>query len=32
LLHSAARRFGMWFSRASNGTSHPVNQQRFGIS
>ncbi len=31
LLHSAARRFGMWFSRAGNGTSHPVHQQRFGI-
>jgi aconitate hydratase len=31
LLQSAARRFGMWFSRAGNGTSHPVHQQRFGI-
>jgi aconitate hydratase len=31
LLHSAARRFGMWFSRAGDGTSHPVHQQRFGI-
>jgi aconitate hydratase len=30
-LHSAARRFGMWFSRAGNGTSHLVHQQRFGI-
>jgi homoaconitase/3-isopropylmalate dehydratase large subunit len=30
LLQSAARRFGMWFSRAGNGTSHPVHQQRFG--
>jgi aconitate hydratase len=29
LLQSAARRFGMWFSRPGNGTSHP--QQRFGI-
>jgi aconitate hydratase len=31
LLQSAARRFGMWFSRPGNGTSHPVHQQRFGI-
>jgi aconitate hydratase len=31
LLLSAARRFGMWFSRAGNGTSHPVHQQRFGV-
>jgi len=31
LLESAARRFGMWFSRAGNGTSPPVHQQRFGI-
>src|SRR5246127_1598418 len=31
LLQSAARRFGMWFSRAGNGTSHPVHQQRFGV-
>lgn len=30
-LRSAARRFGMWFSRSGNGTSHPVHQQRFGI-
>jgi homoaconitase/3-isopropylmalate dehydratase large subunit len=27
LLQSAARRFGMWFSRPGNGTSHPVHQQ-----
>jgi aconitate hydratase len=31
LLQSAARRFGMWFSRPGNGTSHPVHQQRFGV-
>jgi aconitate hydratase len=31
LLQSAARRFGMWFSRLGNGTSHPVHQQRFGV-
>jgi len=31
LLQSAARRFGMWFSRTGNGTSHPVHQQRFGV-
>ena len=31
LLQSAARRYGMWFSRPGNGTSHPVHQQRFGI-
>ena len=31
LLDSAARRFGMWFSRAGNGVSHPVHQQRFGV-
>jgi aconitate hydratase len=31
LLQSAARRFGMWFSRPGNGISHPVHQQRFGV-
>jgi aconitate hydratase len=31
LLQSAARRFGMWFSRPGNGTSHPIHQQRFAI-
>jgi aconitate hydratase len=30
LLESAARRFGMWYSRAGNGISHAVHQQRFG--
>lgn len=29
-LLSAARRFGLWFSRAGNGVSHPVHMQRFG--
>jgi aconitate hydratase len=30
-LRSACRRFGVWFSRAGNGVSHPVHMQRFGI-
>lgn len=30
LLQSAARRFGMWYSRPGNGVSHAVHQQRFG--
>src|SRR6266516_3455468 len=30
LLQSAARRFGMWYSRAGHGISHAVHQQRFG--
>ena len=29
-LHSACRRFGIWYSRAGNGVSHPVHQERFG--
>ena len=29
-LHSACRRFGIWFSGAGNGVSHPVHMQRFG--
>ena len=29
-LQSASRRFGIWFSRAGNGVSHPVHQERFG--
>src|SRR5579863_1182795 len=29
-LHSACRRFGVWFSPAGNGVSHPVHQERFG--
>jgi aconitate hydratase len=30
-LHSAARRFGLWYSRPGNGVSHPVHQERFGL-
>ena len=30
-LRSACRRFGVWYSRAGNGVSHPVHMQRFGI-
>jgi aconitate hydratase len=30
-LRSACRRFGLWFSKAGNGVSHPVHMQRFGI-
>ena len=30
-LQSACRRFGIWFSRAGNGVSHPVHMQRFGV-
>lgn len=29
-LHSACRRFGLWFSRPGGGVSHPVHMQRFG--
>ena len=29
-LHSACRRFGLWFSRPGNGVSHPVHMQCFG--
>jgi aconitate hydratase len=29
-LLSAAQRFGLWYSRAGNGVSHPVHQERFG--
>ena len=29
-LESAARRFGVWYSRPGNGVSHPVHMQRFG--
>jgi aconitate hydratase len=31
MWESAAQRFGMWFSRAGNGISHPVHQQNFGV-
>lgn len=30
-LQSACERYGIWFSRAGNGVSHPVHMQRFGI-
>jgi aconitate hydratase len=30
-LRSACRRFGVHFSRAGNGVSHPVHMERFGI-
>lgn len=30
-LQSAARRFGLWFSRPGNGVSHPLHQERFGV-
>jgi aconitate hydratase len=30
-LQSASARFGIWFSRAGNGVSHPVHQEHFGI-
>ena len=30
-LRAACRRFGIWYSRAGNGVSHPVHQERFGI-
>ena len=29
-LQSACRRWGIWYSRAGNGVSHPVHQERFG--
>src|SRR5699024_2382365 len=29
-LKSAAERFGLWFSKAGNGVSHPVHQAHFG--
>ncbi|MGH7541889.1 MAG: aconitate hydratase [Gemmatimonadota bacterium] len=29
-LLSACQRFGVWYSRAGNGVSHPVHMQRFG--
>jgi aconitate hydratase len=30
-LLSAARRFGLWYSRPGNGISHAVHMERFGI-
>jgi len=29
-LESACRKYGIWYSRAGNGVSHPVHQERFG--
>jgi aconitate hydratase len=29
-LRSACRRFGLWYSPAGNGVSHPLHQERFG--
>ena len=29
-LRSAARKWGVWFSKPGNGVSHPVHMQRFG--
>lgn len=29
-LQSAAQRFGLWYSKAGNGVSHPVHQAHFG--
>lgn len=30
-LRSACQRFGIWYSRAGTGVSHPVHMERFGI-
>jgi aconitate hydratase len=30
-LRSAARRFGVWYSKPGNGVSHPTHMQRFGV-
>src|SRR5262245_30540346 len=30
-LRSACRRFGVWYSPAGNGVSHPVHMERFGV-
>jgi predicted aconitate hydratase len=30
-LESACNRFGIWYSPAGNGVSHPVHMERFGI-
>ncbi len=30
-LRSAAQRFGLWYSMAGNGVSHPVHMERFSI-
>jgi aconitate hydratase len=30
-LYSACQKFGVWYSRAGNGVSHPVHMERFGV-
>lgn len=30
-LQSAAQKFGLWYSRAGNGVSHPLHMQHFGM-
>lgn len=30
-LRSACRKFGIWYSPAGNGVSHPVHMERFGV-
>ncbi|MDJ1132970.1 aconitate hydratase [Streptomyces iconiensis] len=30
-LRSAARRYGVWYSKPGNGVSHPTHMQRFGV-
>ncbi|MGW0080968.1 aconitate hydratase [Streptomyces sp. NPDC003393] len=30
-LRSAARRYGIWYSKPGNGVSHPTHMQRFGV-
>lgn len=30
-LQSAAKKFGIWYSRPGNGVSHPVHMERFGV-
>ncbi|MBB3038197.1 aconitate hydratase [Hoyosella altamirensis] len=30
-LRTASQRYGLWFSKAGNGVSHPTHMQRFGI-
>ena len=30
-LQTASQHFGVWFSKAGNGVSHPVHMERFGI-
>ncbi|MCH7486162.1 MAG: aconitate hydratase [Proteobacteria bacterium] len=30
-LHTAAQRFGIWYSPPGNGISHPVHMERFGV-